>query len=200
MTFSLKNKPCEYTGISQPFKAGKHKGIDLVNHKLYSKTPIRATQDGKVVAASKGAWHWSYGNMVAIYHGGGTYTNHAHLSKICVKVGKQVKAGDIIGYMGTTGRSTGIHLHFEIHLGKKWNRVNPKSYLDNAGKNGTVNANYIVATNGSVLNVRAESNSKSKKIGVLKYGATVYISKIENGWGYIPDKNGWVYMKWLKTK
>ena len=51
MAFSLKCKPCEYTRISQPYKAGRHRGIDLVNHKLYQKTPIRAAQDGKVVAA-----------------------------------------------------------------------------------------------------------------------------------------------------
>ena len=132
MAFSLKCKPCEYTSISQPYKAGKHRGIDLVNHKLYQKTPIRAAQDGKVVAAKKGAWDWSYGNMVAIYHGNGNYTNYAHLSKICTRVGKTVKAGTIIGYMGNTGNSTGTHLHFEVHLGRKWNRVNPYPYIKNA--------------------------------------------------------------------
>lgn len=129
MAFVVKCKPCEYTAISQPYKAGRHRGIDLVNHNLYQKTPIVAVSDGTVVAASRGAWDRSYGNMVAIYHGNGTYTNYAHLSKIKVKVGQKVKAGTTIGLMGNTGNSTGTHLHFEVHKGRKWNRVNPYTYI-----------------------------------------------------------------------
>lgn len=194
MSLILKNKPCEYTAVSQPYKAGRHKGIDLVNHKLYSKTPIRATADGAVVAASKGAWDWSYGNMVAIYHGNGNYTNHAHLSKICVKRGQKIKAGTIIGYMGTTGNSTGIHLHFEVHKGRKWNRVNPKPYIDAAGKQ----TKYKVNTKNDPLNVRKDAKSSAKVIGKLKKGTTVTGTTVKNGFVYIPSKSGWCSKEYLK--
>ena len=131
MSFSLKSKPMVWKRISQPYRKGKHGGIDLA---APTGTKVVAAADGKVVAASKGAWHWSYGNMVAIYHGGGNYTNYAHLSKIKVHAGQKVKAGQLIGLCGSTGRSTGPHLHFEVHKGMKWNRVNPKPYLDAIGK------------------------------------------------------------------
>ena len=113
----LRCKPCEYTAISQPYKPGKHKGIDLVNHKLYAKTPIRAAADGIVVCAGgKGHnWDWSYGKEVAIYHGNGWYTNYGHLSSIKVKVGQKVTKGQYIAKSGNTGNTTGPHLHFAIY-------------------------------------------------------------------------------------
>ena len=194
MSLILKNKPCEYTGISQPYKPGKHRGIDLVNHKLYSKTPIRATADGVVVAASKGAWDKSYGNMVAVYHGDGNYTNHAHLSKISVKVGQKVKAGDLLGYMGTTGNSTGIHLHFEVHLGKKWNRVDPKPFMDAAGKG----KQYKVVTKKDPLNVRKSPEPGSKVIGSIPKGAIVVGTTREGNYVYIPSKKGWSSKSYLQ--
>jgi len=165
MAFSLKNKPMAWKRISQPYKAKRHRGIDLA---APTGTPVYATQNGTVVAASKGAWDWSYGNMVAIYHGHGTYTNHAHLSKIKVRVGQKVKAGQLIGLCGSTGRSTGPHLHFEIHLGRKWNRVNPKPYLDKAGK-VTKRPEYKKGGTYTLkedMNIRMTSSSNSPKIGV----------------------------------
>lgn len=171
MTFSLKNKPITWTRISQLYKAKIHKGIDLA---APTGTPIYATADGTVVAASYGAWDKSYGNMVAIYHGGGTYTNHAHLSKIKVKVGKKVKAGDLIGLCGSTGNSTGSHLHFEVHLGKKWNRVDPKPYIDNAGKS-VKKVSTPTYTKGKMytlqedMNVRMGSSIAAPRIAVSKW-------------------------------
>lgn len=169
MTFRLKNKPCKWKRISQPYKKNSHKGIDLAN---VTGTPIYATADGTVVAASKGAWHWSYGNMVAIYHGNGVYTNHAHLSKIKVRVGQKVKAGQLIGLMGSTGRSTGSHLHFEIHLGRKWNRVNPKPYLDAAGKKKKSKPTYEKGKTYVLredMNVRMSASAKAPKVSVRKW-------------------------------
>lgn len=196
MKFLMLNKPCVYTGISQPFKPGKHKGIDLVNHKTYAKTPIRAVADGVVVAASKGAWDKSYGNMVAIYHGNGDYTNYAHLSKISVKVGQTVSANQQIGLMGTTGNSTGIHLHFEYHKGKKWNRVDPKPYMDEAA---TVKK-YVVATKSGVLNVRAGAGTSTKIVGSVPKGAVLIGTKTSGNWVFIPSKNGWCSKSYLKVK
>lgn len=207
MSLILMNKPCEYTGISQSYKAGKHRGIDLVNHKLYSKTPIVATADGVVVAASKGAWDWSYGNMVAIYHGNGNYTNHAHLSKIKVKVGQKVKAGDLLGYMGTTGRSTGIHLHFEVwdcHDSKgnvkprnfNKHRVNPKPYLDAAGKG----KRYKVVTKKDPLNVRKSPEPGSKIIGSIPKGTIVVGTTREGNYIYIPSEKGWSSKSYLQEQ
>ena len=186
MAFSLSNKPMAWKRISQPYKKNRHKGIDLA---APTGTPVYATANGTVVAASKGAWHWSYGNMVAIYHGNGNYTNHAHLSKIKVHTGQKVKAGQLIGYCGSTGRSTGPHLHFEIHLGRKWNRVNPKPYLDNAGKKKKktkkaaigkyeIGKTYTLQEN---MNVRIGYSVSSPRIGVNKWTKEAQAHATKNG-------------------
>lgn len=203
--FKLKNKPCTYKRISQYYKAGSHKGIDLAN---VTGTPVYATADGTVVAASYGAWDKSYGNMVALYHGDGTYTNHAHLSKINVKVGQKIKAGTCIGLVGSTGRSTGPHLHFEIHLGKKWNRINPLPYMNAVGKDFK-EPEYVVGKTYTLqedMNVRTGPSTsykkkpvsqwtpaaqrQSTKAGLLKKGTKVTVLEVKNGWIRIPS--GWV--------
>ena len=116
MSYVCKYRPIKYKRISQYYKKKTHRGIDLA---APTGTNVYATCAGTVVAAKYGAWDSSYGNMVAIYHGNGDYTNHAHLSKIKVKVGQKVKAGQLIGLCGSTGHSTGPHVHFEIHKGRK---------------------------------------------------------------------------------
>ena len=68
-----------------------------------------------------------YGNRVMVDHGNGYLTLYAHMSKISVKVGQSVKRGDVLGSMGSTGRSTGVHLHFEIRT--SGGNVNPFDYL-----------------------------------------------------------------------
>ena len=98
-----------------------HSGIDIdANHGQ----PIVATADGKVTKAS---WHSSYGKTVVIKHELGYETLFGHLSKITVKEGDIVKVGDVIGKAGSTGRSTGTHLHYEVI--KDGKKVNPKQYL-----------------------------------------------------------------------
>jgi len=195
MAFTIECKPCEYTRISQPFKPGKHKGIDFVNHNTYAKTKIVAVADGTVVAASRGAWDKSYGNMVAIYHGNGNYTNYAHLSKISVKVGQKVKARDQLGLMGTTGNSTGIHLHWEIHLGRKWNRVNGMPYINALSRPSyKVGKEYTLQEN---MNVRSETNTSTNKniVGHKKKGTKIVPLEVKkpNGtcWLRIGDKQ-WI--------
>ncbi len=83
-----------------------------------------ATADGVVTKAS---WHSSYGKTVVIKHEDSYETLFGHLSKITVKEGESIKVGDVIGKAGSTGRSTGTHLHYEVI--KDGKRVNPKQFL-----------------------------------------------------------------------
>lgn len=88
-------------------------------------TPIYASADGVVVMST---WHDSYGNFVKIDHGNGWATLYAHQAKRVAKVGDHVSAGDLIGYVGSTGDSTGNHLHFEIRLNE--NRLDPMQFFE----------------------------------------------------------------------
>lgn len=102
-------------------RISQHNGTDL---SAPIGTEIRATGGG-IVAAS--ALDGDYGNMVVIDHGNGLQTLYAHMSKRFVRTGQTVKRGDSIGALGSTGRSTGPHLHYEVHIGKK--PVDPDKYL-----------------------------------------------------------------------
>lgn len=86
-----------------------HSGIDF-SAKLG--TEAYATGDGVVEDVEKG--HWGYGNMVTIDHGFGYKTRYAHLQKAVVRRGQKVKRGQLIGYIGNTGKTTGVHLHYEV--------------------------------------------------------------------------------------
>ncbi|MEJ5977047.1 M23 family metallopeptidase [Novosphingobium sp. PS1R-30] len=85
-----------------------HKGIDLA---APLGTPIRATADGTV---SRAAWAGGYGLMVELSHGNRTETRYGHMSRLAVMPGEKVAKDSIIGYVGSTGRSTGPHLHYEV--------------------------------------------------------------------------------------
>lgn len=98
-----------------------HRGIDIANKKG---TAISAAGDGIVTFAG---WNDSYGNIVVISHGYGYKTVYAHLSAIEIELGNNVKKGDHIGAMGTTGKSTGTHLHFEVHF--EGVQINPMKVL-----------------------------------------------------------------------
>ncbi|WP_373693885.1 M23 family metallopeptidase [Parafrankia sp. BMG5.11] len=76
-----------------------------------SGTPVFATSDGIVDASG---WSGGYGLLVAVSHTGGLQTRYAHLSRLNVAQGQQVRRGEVIGYVGSTGNSTGPHLHYEI--------------------------------------------------------------------------------------
>ena len=90
-----------------------HSGTDIA---VPEGTPILAAADGTVtVANALDSWGGSYGYYVKLDHGGGLTTLYAHCSSICVTTGQQVKAGEVIAYVGQTGRATGPHLHFEVH-------------------------------------------------------------------------------------
>lgn len=100
-----------------------HAGVDLGEPE---NTPIHAAGAGTVVAAG---WAYSgYGISVVIDHGNGYLTHYAHQNKTVVRVGQKVSAGDLIGYEGSTGDSTGPHLHFEVHKGL-WNQIDPTPWM-----------------------------------------------------------------------
>ena len=108
-----------------PFNGNKafHEGLDFTAN---TGTPIRAAADGIVSAAEQSG---AYGKLVKIEHGSGLETRYAHTSKILVKVGERVTKGQIVAEVGSTGRSTGPHLHYEIRLNGA--ALDPRKYLKN---------------------------------------------------------------------
>jgi LysM repeat protein len=92
-----------------------HNGVDLASS--YGSS-ILAAAAGKVVVAKVGGWGGGYGNYIVVQHANGTQTLYAHLSEVLVQTGDSVSKGQTIGKMGSTGRSTGIHLHFEVRGGR----------------------------------------------------------------------------------
>ena len=110
-------------GAVERVRSGAHTGLDIA---APAGTKILAVADGVVTHASRMG---SYGNLVKINHGHGVETYYAHCSKILVKEGQEVKAGDNIALVGSTGNSTGNHLHLEVRINGK--PVNPQKYLYN---------------------------------------------------------------------
>ena len=102
-----------------------HHGIDIASAGING-APVVAAADGVVTRASIG-WNGGFGNVVMVLHGGGFTTVYAHLSRIQVREGQVVLAGETIGNVGTTGNSTGPHLHFEVRQGSA--RINPWPFL-----------------------------------------------------------------------
>jgi murein DD-endopeptidase MepM/ murein hydrolase activator NlpD len=137
---------------SDPFKgrAAMHPGIDLAGP--YG-TPIYATADGTVGRAE---WNnGGYGNLVEIDHGHGIQTRYGHLSRSIVHAGERVKRGQLIAYMGSTGRSTGSHLHYEVRLDGK--AVNPIPFLQSGEYLQSVQRRAAAATRVAVGGPENES-------------------------------------------
>ena len=115
-----------YGTRKDPFtgKAKNHTGIDVPAARG---TKIYAAKSGVVTTSVLGSGgSWAYGNHVVVSHSDGTSTLYAHMSSRAVKQGQVVKQGDVVGYVGTTGRSTGNHLHFEVRI--NGNRTDPLNY------------------------------------------------------------------------
>jgi murein DD-endopeptidase MepM/ murein hydrolase activator NlpD len=112
-----------FGGRSDPFSGEPafHQGLDISTDKGQ---PVLATADGAVESAS---YTGDYGNLVIVGHGFGLMTRYGHLSAFGVKAGQTVKRGDVIGYVGATGRATGSHLHYEILVNGKL--INPLQLL-----------------------------------------------------------------------
>ncbi|MDB5692636.1 MAG: family metallopeptidase [Alphaproteobacteria bacterium] len=112
---------------SDPFRgrAAMHPGVDMAGP---AGSPIYATADGVVDRAE---WNTGgYGNLVEIDHGHGIQTRYGHLTRYIVSAGEHVKRGQLIAYMGSTGRSTGSHLHYEVRLDGK--AVNPIPFMQSS--------------------------------------------------------------------
>lgn len=110
---------------SSPFWEGVsfHQGLDIANEEGVS---IKAPADGVVVFSG---WHGSYGRLIVIDHGYGFSSRYGHLNRSLVNLNQRVKRGQVVGFLGSTGRSTAPHLHFEIRLNGV--PVNPLKYLKN---------------------------------------------------------------------
>jgi murein DD-endopeptidase MepM/ murein hydrolase activator NlpD len=108
---------------SDPFlgRPAMHTGLDF---RASTGDPVRATANGKVVSSG---WAGGYGRMVEVDHGNGLATRYGHLSEINVRVGDQIKIGQVIGAVGSTGRSTGPHLHYETRIDGE--AVDPQKFL-----------------------------------------------------------------------
>ncbi len=98
-----------------------HAGVDIVAN---TGTPVAAARDGLV---ARSGWWGTYGNVVVLDHGDGSETRYAHLSRVSVAAGDAVRQGDVIGAVGSTGASTGPHLHFELRFDGR--AVDPLQYL-----------------------------------------------------------------------
>ena len=110
-------------GVSSKIRVSTHTGLDIA---ATTGTPIKVVADGTITLA---AYSGSYGYLVKVDHGNGVETWYGHTSKMLVKDGQKVKAGDTIALVGSTGNSTGPHLHFEVRINGE--HVNPQKYLYN---------------------------------------------------------------------
>lgn len=142
--------------ITQHYKQGIHDAIDMVGKGMTSDY-ITSHSSGEVVDVRKDYKTTdkkgnSYGNYVKIKHDNGMYTLYAHMKygSIAVNKGDKVNKGQVIGYMGSTGRATGVHLHFEIRNGSGSDtRINPEPYLDTELPN---NKNIGLKSNDEIAN------------------------------------------------
>lgn len=172
-----------------------HLGIDLVSSK-YGTDYIVAFADGIVSFAGANG---GYGNVVYINHGNGYQTRYAHQKYLNVKVGQAVKKGDILGYMGTTGNSTGNHVHFEVRI--NGSTVNPYDYVFN-GKTIDSNTDYTgvityqVYTNRWLPEVNKCDNTDEGYAGIGKEPITGIRAKSQYGKIYIKSRT--IAGNWLE--
>lgn len=152
--------------INSGFRTPERPDHDGVDFAMPQGTPIRAAGDGTVVDAG---WHaWGGGNHVDLQHEGNLRTEYYHMSKIIAKMGDKVRKGDILGEVGSTGNSTGAHLHYEVHIGDALhsdkNSVNPLDFLDGGGEYDP-NASGVQAAGGG-------GNPFTKLIGGIRDALT----------------------------
>lgn len=167
---------CGKCFITQKYKVLTHKGIDMVadiNGK-HATDYVVAHSDGVVVWVQKGQKHnpkasgnASYGNCVKLKHADGYYTLYAHLKSVDVKLNQKVKKGEVLGYMGNTGRSTASHLHWEVRNTKD-TRINPTPYID------------ADLPNAKKEVYQAYDNKKDKWLPEVKIGSKDYAGNLGN--------------------
>lgn len=128
----------QYGYRTDPFQGRRknHKGLDIPGP---IGTPIYATADGTIGRAQ---WVSGYGKYVEVEHGNAIQTRYGHMSALNVVSGQRVRQGEIIGFMGSTGRSTGSHLHYEVRIAGE--PVNPMSFLA-AAQPVAIPSNLLIA-------------------------------------------------------
>ncbi len=126
MPADMRNISSGFGYRSDPFNghAAMHRGLDFRGP---IGAPIHAAAEGRISFVGQKS---GYGNVVEVTHSNGMMTRYAHMSRFAARVGQQVAAGDVIGHIGNTGRSTGPHLHFEVHINGR--AVNPRPFLESA--------------------------------------------------------------------
>ncbi|MER8826774.1 M23 family metallopeptidase [Mesorhizobium sp. M0938] len=144
-----------------------HKGVDWA---APLGTPIAAAFDGEIVFQDDGK---GYGNLVKISHGNGSETRYAHMQRFAIKdgVGTKVKAGDIIGYIGTTGLSTGPHLHFELY--RSGEAVNPLGTVTTIATDNSA----VETLTDRIVHVESGGSARAKNPNSSATGAGQFITK-----------------------
>ncbi|MFC3225637.1 M23 family metallopeptidase [Marinibaculum pumilum] len=170
---ALLRTPVDATRISSGFGRRKHpilgytrmhKGLDFA---ASTGTPIRAAGDGVV---EKAGWFGGYGKYVRIRHNGTYSTAYAHMSRLRVKPGQRVKQGQVIGNVGSTGRSTGPHLHYEVMV--KGKQVNPMKVTLPLAKElkGKALAAFLEAKGRIDSQIRVQSEMQTVSLGHAHFG------------------------------
>lgn len=210
-------KTSDYGYRSDPFTGKRkwHNGVDFAP-KNGGNPPIYAVQDAKVITKDSNT---SYGNRLELKHTSGDnhITLYAHLKSFTVNLGDTVKKGQIIGYMGTTGNSTGVHLHFEVHknvdktiYGENGTSSNPLDYLNNCvessasgGFKGSLkNTSYLGGSAKEITLTESEINnliSACKKYKILPSGVICQLW-LESNWGnsaVAKNNNNWSGITWV---
>nr|WP_246465575.1 M23 family metallopeptidase [Novosphingobium jiangmenense] len=129
-----------------------HAGIDFA---ASWGAPVYAATDGRVSFAG---WHGGHGNYVRLDHGGGIGTGYGHMSRIAVAPGMSVRRGQVIGYVGSTGLSTGPHLHYEMYRGGQ--TVNPMS-MTSIVQRATVDPAQLAAFRSKLAQITAIPANRS---------------------------------------
>lgn len=171
-----------------------HRGVDISG--VVGKTPVIAAQDGVVVTGAVGTTGTcvegnkdcggGFGNYVMIQHSDGNYTIYAHMhtNSVTVKTGETVSQGQVIGYVGSTGKSTGGHLHFEVRIGSPTsaNSVDPLTYVNAA--NPRVEAGSITLVNGGNNQQTVCKTLKNSNISNNGVAALMTNINAESGFNY----------------
>lgn len=137
-----------------------HSGIDIPGP---LRSPVLAAAGGVVLFAGKAG---GYGNMIEVDHGGGLATRYAHLSRLLVGTGAQVARGQEIAMMGSTGRSTGSHLHFEVRLNGQ--ATGPLAWL--AGEHSAPRVSVRISADGSAPHISAFARARAETEPVAEAG------------------------------
>lgn len=206
--------------ITQPYKKGKHNGIDIVGYK--SKTCWLVAHSDGVVVGTRNDYNKtdktgnSYGNYVKIKHDNGMFTMYGHIkyNTVQVKVNQKVRKGDVIGYMGNTGHSFGAHLHFEVR-NEKDVRIDPTPYIDSDLPNKWVTGKYKLLYSKAIRNNHTLGNNIVKvkqcmssvklnltsnnpnanayfKSGIIVEITEIYKDSTSRVWGKL--KNSWIVL------